>query len=361
MIDKDQKQWRALTLRESRLTTFLLATLVIFALGFILHQLHSIFKPLLIALFLSLVFEPMVTFLTKIKIPKFFAFFISLIIVFVIFFLLGLVIYSSIDSFAEEFPKYQVKFVNLYQHILGILKIPHHQAQTYIEQIIKQIKWAEVWKNFSLTSFLTSTVGSFISFLTNLFLVLLFTIYIVLGKEHFMSKIERAFPTERAGKIHQIIKNINLGMQKYLVTKTLISLGTGILATIILLIFGVDFALVWGLLTFLLNYIPNIGSVVATIPPILVAFFQYGSIFPAIWVAILLIATQTTMGNVVEPHIMGKSLNLSPLVVILSLIFWGFIWGPVGMVLAVPISATIQIICANIDSLKPISVFMGGD
>ena len=132
-----------------------------------------------------------------------------------------------------------------------------------------------------------------------------------------------------------IFGNINRGVQRYLITKTLISLITGILAYLILLLFGVDFPLVWGLLTFLLNYIPNIGSVIATIPPVFVVFVQHGSAFPALWVALLLIGVQSTMGNFVEPRAMGKSLNLSPLVVILSLIFWGFIWGPVGMVLAV--------------------------
>ena len=357
MLSEEQKQGRASGLKESRLATFFLAVLVVFAVGFVLHQLHSIFKPLMIAVFFSFVFEPTVNFLTKIKIPKFFAFLITIIFVFVIFYLLGLIIYASVASFSEEFPKYQTKFTNFYQGILGILEIPHDQVQTYI----KGIKWTELWKNLSVNSFLSSTVGSFISFLTNLFLVLLFTIYIVLGKEHFINKIQKAFPEKQSGKIYQVIKNINIGMQRYIVAKTLISLGTGILATVILLIFGVDFAFVWGLFTFLLNFIPNVGSTIATIPPILVSFFQYGSIFPVLWIAILLIATQMTMGNIVEPRVMGKSLNLSPLVVIVSLIFWAFIWGPVGMVLAVPISSTIQIICANIDSLKPISVFMGGE
>ena len=357
MLTRDQKQWRASTLKESKLTTFFLAILVIFAMGFVLHQLQSIFKPLMIAIFLSFIFEPTVNFLTKIKIPKFFAFLITLIFVFIIFYLLGLIIYTSVASFSEEFPKYQDKFVNLYQNILEKLKIPHEQVQTYI----KEIKWADLWKNLSVSSFLTATVGSFISFLTNLFLVLLFTIYIVLGKEHFINKIQKAFSEERSGKIYQVINNINSGMQKYLIAKTMISLSTGIVAAIILLIFDVDFAIVWGLLTFLLNFIPNVGSTIATIPPILVAFFQYGSLFPTLWIAILLLATQITMGNIIEPRVMGKSLNLSPLVVIVSLIFWAFIWGPVGMLLAVPISSTIQIICANIDSLKPISVFMGGE
>ena len=357
MLIRDQREWRASTLKENKLTTLLLAILVIFAVGFVLHQLQSIFKPLLIALFFSFIFEPMVNFLTKIRIPKFFAFLISLLFVFIVFYLFGLIIYASVASFSEEFPKYQVKFVNLYKDILGTFEIPDEQVKIFI----KQIKWTDVWKNVSVSSFLSSTAGSFISFLTNLFLVLLFTIYIVLGKEHLINKIQKAFPDERSKKISLIISNINNGMQKYLVIKTLISLGTGITAAIILLIFDIDFAFVWGLLTFLLNFIPNVGSTIATIPPILVSFFQYGSLFPTLWIAILLLATQITMGNIVEPRIMGKNLNLSPLVIIVSLIFWAFIWGPVGMLLAVPISSAIQIISANIDSLKPISVFMGGE
>jgi AI-2 transport protein TqsA len=357
MPDKDQKQRSGLFLKESRMTTFFLGILVIFASGFVLRQLHMIFKPLLIAIFLSLIFEPMVKFLTRLKIPKFFAFFLTLIVVFAVFCSLGLLIFAGVDSFSRGFPKYQAKFYDLYLSTIERLQIPHEQMQTYLQQV----KWADVWKNLSLTSFVTSLVGSFISFLSNLFFVLLFTIYIVLGKEQFASKIAQSFPAERGGQVSRIFKNINKGVQKYLVTKLLISLATGILATLILLIFDVDFALVWGLLTFLLNFIPNIGSVIATIPPIFVAFFQYGSVFPALWVAILLISTQATMGNVVEPRVLGKSLNLSPLVVILSLIFWGFIWGPVGMVLAVPISSTIQIVCANIDSLKPVSILMSGE
>lgn len=344
-------------MREGKLITFLLGILVLFASGLVLRHLRVIFKPLLIAIFLSLLFEPMVRFLMRLRIPKFFAFLISLILIFAILWSLGLLIYASVASFVEGFPKYQSKFHDLYMGAIESLKIPHEQVKAYIQQV----KWADVWDNLSLTSFVTSTVGSFISFLTNLFFVLLFTIYIVLGKEHFRSKVEQSFPPEKAGRIADIFKNINSGVQKYLVTKLLVSLGTGILAAAILLIFGVDFALVWGLLTFLLNFIPNIGSVIATIPPILLAFLQYGSIFPGLWVAILLIGSQMTMGNLVEPRVMGKSLNLSPLVVIVSLVFWGFIWGPVGMVLAVPISSTMQIVCANIDSLKPVSILMGGD
>ncbi len=356
MSDDDRRLRSIPSLREYRLITFFVGLLVIIASGFVLRQLQVIVKPLLIAVFLSLIFEPMVKFFTRLRIPKFLAIIISLIIVFAVLWSLGVLIFASLASFTEGFPKYADRFRDLYLSTIQRLEIPHEQVQSYL----RQVKWSDVWKDLSLTSFISSIVGSFINFLTNLFFVLILTLYIVLGKQNMASKIEQSFPGEKAARISRVFGNINRGVQRYLITKTLISLATGVLVYLILLLFGVDFALVWGLLTFLLNYIPNIGSVIATLPPIFVAFVQHGSLFPAIWVALLLVATQSTMGNFVEPRIVGKSMNLSPLVVILSLVFWGFIWGPVGMVLAVPISSTIQIICINIESLKPVGILMEG-
>lgn len=341
--------------QDSKTTKIFLGILVLFAFGFILHILGSIFKPLFIAIFFSFVLEVPIKWMRRFKIPKAIAIVVVMVVTFVLLYLIGLLIYSNINLFVDEFPKYQTKFEQFYLNILESLKIP----QESVNQYYAQIEWSQLLQKLSIPKILSSSVGSFINFIANLFLIFLFTVYILLGREHLLKNIEDAFPGNRSTKFHVVFKNINRGVQRYLFTKTIISLGTGLSATIILMIFGVDFAWIWGLLTFLLNFIPNIGSVIATIPPILVAIFQFGGFFPSLWVGILLIAIQTTWGNVIEPAIMGRSLNMSPLVVIFSLIFWGFIWGPIGMILAVPISSTIQIICANIETLKPISILMG--
>ncbi len=342
---------------DSKSVKIFLGVLVVIAIGFILHLLQSVFKPLFIAIFLSYVFEPMINFMQRIKIPKFIAIFLVLIITFVFFYLIGIIIYSNIDTFSKEFPKYQEKFNELYLSIIGALKIPHESVVNYYSEV----KWDDLLQKLSIPKVLSSSVGSFISFIANLFLVLLFTVYILLGREHIVSNIAKAFPGERSKKIYTVMENINRGIRRYFFTKTLISLGTGLSAAIILTVFGVDFAWVWGLLTFLLNFIPNIGSILATVPPILVSIFQFGGLFPTVWVALLLISIQTIWGNVLEPALMGRSLNMSPLLVIFSLIFWGFIWGPIGMILAVPISSSILIVCANIDSLKPISILIADE
>jgi predicted PurR-regulated permease PerM len=122
----------------------------------------------------------------------------------------------------------------------------------------------------------------------------------------------------------------------------------------------VDFAVTWGALTFILNFIPTIGSIIASVPPILVALVQFHpSLLPAFATLASVLAIQMIMGNVISPKVLGDRLNLSPVVVLLSLVFWGWLWGFVGAILAVPIASAIRIVCENIEALHPIGVLMG--
>jgi predicted PurR-regulated permease PerM len=154
--------------------------------------------------------------------------------------------------------------------------------------------------------------------------------------------------------------SISKQIGQYLVVKVAISGTTGVLVWIILSLLKVEFALTWGALAFFLNFIPSIGSIIASIPPVLLAVVQY---YPSVWTPVLtavaLLLVQMTMGNIIEPKIMGDNLNLSPVVILLALIFFGWMWGIVGALLSVPIAAAIKIVCENIDALKPISILMG--
>ncbi|MCP2597422.1 AI-2E family transporter, partial [Candidatus Aminicenantes bacterium AC-335-G13] len=220
---------------------------------------------------------------------------------------------------------------------------------------LESIDWAKQLNFSSIASFLLSSLGSFLKFLTNLFLVLLFLVFILAGRGRLRDKILKSFKGQNSKKIIEIISNVDRQVYRYLSIKTFISLITGILAGLVLYIFGVNYAVLWGFLTFLLNYIPNLGSVIATVFPVLMAIIQFEKIWTALWILLILIVIQTLMGNVIEPRVLGIRLGLSPLVVILSLIFWGWLWGIVGMILAVPITSTIKIICENIPELRVVS------
>ena len=140
-------------------------------------------------------------------------------------------------------------------------------------------------------------------------------------------------------------------MQSYLLIKTLMSLITGAIIAIVLALMGVDFPLLWGALAVLLNYIPTIGSIIAAVPPILLSLVQLGPWY-ALGVTILFLAVNMIIGNILEPAFTGKQLGLSPLVVFISLLFWGWVWGPTGMILSVPLTMIIKIIMENTEGMR---------
>jgi len=143
--------------------------------------------------------------------------------------------------------------------------------------------------------------------------------------------------------------------------KTLISLLTGVLVALSLYLLQAPFPFLWGLLAFLLNFIPNIGSIVAGIPPILVTLFDSGSITKTLMVAVAFIVIQIVVGNFVEPKVLGKGLDLSPLIVLLSLLFWGWLWGIPGMLLSVPLTAALKISMEQFDRTKPLAILLGAN
>jgi predicted PurR-regulated permease PerM len=157
-------------------------------------------------------------------------------------------------------------------------------------------------------------------------------------------------------RVNKIVQNLN----SYFGTKALTSLATGILVSISLAIIGIDFPLLWGFLAFLLNFIPNIGSIIAAVPAILLALVQFG--FPsAIATLIVFLVINVIIGNVVEPRLMGKNLGLSPLIVFISLIFWGWVLGTVGMLLATPLTMTLKIIFDNMEETRHLGLILGDE
>lgn len=319
---------------------------------------RPIILPFLIAVFMSFVLAPIVDFLTRYKVPNSLAVLITILLAFVVLYLLGLIIYANAEVFIEEFPKYKdrlLTILNSFTQSLSALL-----GQTIDMNALKKIDWVATLQRLSIGHGIVSSIGTFLTFFGKMVLVILFIAYMLSGKRNLEEKIYMAFPERHSKQIADVIVSINAQVQTYLSAKTLISFITGVVSIGVLYAFGLDFAIFWGFVIFIFNFIPNIGSILASVLPVLFSLLQFGSLSTAFWIAVSMVVIQFVMGNVVEPRMMGQSLNLSPLIVILSLIFWGYIWGVVGMILAVPILSITAIVCENIDSLRFISVFIRG-
>jgi predicted PurR-regulated permease PerM len=211
----------------------------------------------------------------------------------------------------------------------------------------------------AMLSWLGGSVGSILS---DFILIALYVAFLLVEQRFFPGKIARlASNEENAAKARLLMGAISKQVQTYMGIKTLVSLLTGFVSYIILRLVGVDFAAVWALLIFLLNYIPNIGSALGVIFPALLTLVQFETLTPFVIILIGLGAVQFIIGNVVEPAMMGSSLNLSSFVIILSLTFWGMIWGIPGMVLCVPITVIIAIICSHFERFHWIAVLLSTD
>ena len=195
----------------------------------------------------------------------------------------------------------------------------------------------------------------------NLVIVVIYVAFMLVEDQRFNSKLRHLFPNEDDyARARQMLGAISHKIQAYLTVKTLMSLITAILAYIILLVFDINYAPVWAMLVFFLNFIPVVGSIIAVMLPVAMAVLQFWDVSP--WVILivtgLLIAVQQFVGSILEPRFLGSSLNLSPLIILVALSFWGFLWGPVGMLISVPVTVMMAIIFAAVPATRWIAVLL---
>jgi AI-2 transport protein TqsA len=190
-------------------------------------------------------------------------------------------------------------------------------------------------------------------------LIILYVGFLLAERGQFAHKLGRIFASPgQADEVERIFDSITRNVHRYILIKTLVSALTGALTFVVLRLVGLEFAETWAMLTFFLNFIPNIGSIAATLILTLVAFFQFDGWGPVLVVFGVIGAIQFLIGNVIEPSVMGRSLRLSSFVIILSLTFWGAVWGIIGMFLAVPIMVMIMIVCSHVPALRSVAILM---
>jgi AI-2 transport protein TqsA len=340
--------------RDLKLNTILLAFLALIGAGFVIYILREMLLAVVVAVTFSLLFKPMVRSLRFRRVPLPACVLIVLLCVLGIMIVLGLILFTGVQGVVEAAPRYQERLTQMVVDAAGFIETTSRR----LGRAGPSFNWADEIQFSSVASVMAGSLGTALNFLENVVLILLFLVFLLSGSEEFQAKIGRAFSSEDSLRLTGVLTQINTQVRRYIVMKTLINIGVGLLTTVVMLLFGIDFALLIGLLTFFLNYIPNFGALIATVMPVFVTFLQTGSFGLTALIAGVLIVAHSVIGNFVEPKLLGRSLRLSPLLVLISLIFWGWMWGIMGAVLAVPITSIIKIICQNVEPLRPLAVLM---
>lgn len=337
-----------------RLVAVCALLLAVVAGGFILHTLSGILLPFVLAGFLSMVFKPMVHILRSWRIPFPFVMLVVMVISGGAFWLIYFIISLGVDQYnaSSAFYSSQLKTVvlDIERSMGSLLRTVGAKGSFRLEKLLT----AE-----ATTSFATSQVSTLLTLASDGVMVLLYLLFMLSGSEVFPTKILSAFRGQRGTEVLSLFQTLNARVRSYIIVKTAFNIANGVVTWVILEAFGVDFAPLIGLLTFLFHYIPNVGSIITTIIPAIVYLLQTGSLAQAGVLTVILVIVQNLIGNVIEPKVMGDRLELSPVVVLFSLFLWGWMWGIVGMILSVPIMSVIKALLETIPSTRPLAILMG--
>ncbi len=337
-----------MNIQSTPVTRFLLvlAAFVIVVAG--MRAAETLLVPFLLSLFIAVIVSPLLGWLNNRGLPNWLSILLIVVMIIVVGFFMGVIVGSSINSFRADLPEYQARLLALSDGLL--------QKLASFGVVIEPNQWRDIFNPSAALSMAGNTLASFGNLMTDGFLILLTVMFILAEEVNFSDKLRHAVPGGE--KTVKALSNFTSSVNKYMAIKMWVSLLTGFIVMVSLFFIGVDYFVLWGLLAFLLNFIPTLGSIIAAVPPVLLAIVQLG-VPEALATAAVFFAVNTIIGNVLEPRFMGKGLDLSSLVVFLSLVFWGWILGPVGMLLSVPLTMTVKIALENFEGTYWVGVMLG--
>jgi AI-2 transport protein TqsA len=310
----------------------------------------TIIVPFLLAAFISIGGSPILFWLKKRKVPTWLALLIVMCGVLVFLLLIAGLVGSSVNDFSSKLPFYEARLRGQTDAVIDWLERIGVDAA--------RLELNKIFNSAAVMKLVVNLLNELGGVLTNGFLIILTVIFMLLEASSVPAKLRAIFQDPETSLGH--LKNFADTVVRYIAIKTAISFVTGACVAVFLTIMGVDYPLLWGLLAFILNYVPNIGSIMAALPAVLLTIIQLG-LGRALVVAIGYVVINMVMGNAIEPRLMGRRLGLSTLVVFLSLIFWGWILGPVGMLLSVPLTMTIKIALDTSEDTRWIAVLLGSE
>ena len=307
-----------------------------------------ILVPFLLAAFIAIISAPPLFWLQRKGLPTWLSLLIVVLGVLLIVLLVAGLVGTSVRDFSKDLPVYEAKLRQQTTLIMGLLE--------KLGVDTSGLALTEIFNLGAAMKLVATLLNSLGNVLTNGFLILMTVIFMLMEASSFPAKLRRVLggPESSLARFDTFIDNV----KHYMAIKTLISFATGTFVAIWLAIIGVNYAMLWGLLAFALNYVPNIGSIIAAVPAVLLAIIQLG-ILKALVAAAGYVGINIIMGNFLEPRFMGRGLGLSTLVVFLSLLFWGWVLGPVGMLLSVPLTMTAKIALESRDDTRWIAVLLG--
>ena len=324
---------------------------VLFVLGVFLRLARPILVPFAMALLFAFAVSPALDFLVRRKVPKSLALTAVLLVAFAFLYLIGTVFYAGGKTLASELPSYTEMVRSFLERIDRVVPDPRLK--------LGLTEWIQGFNISQAGSVLLSALGPFFGFMSDLLLVFISMIFILAGRGRLVRKIAVAFPPVQAETMSRTAARIDREVQKYLAAKSLTNLLIGLLVTAILAVFGIRFAVVFGVLAFMLNYVPTLGAIISVVLPVLLATFLEGGFdLKVVVVLLLLAAVHILLQRFLERPLMGKTIVLSPLLVLFSLFFGAWLWGLPGMILAVPTLTAGRIVFENVAGLKPVGKMM---
>ena len=339
----------------NRIITCTAGLILVWIIGYLLIAGRSILIPFVMAIFIWHLLNSINNGMQKIpnigpRLPTWLSMILSLLVVIVFFKVLINIISNNVYDVMAAAPRYQENLLAIFNNLD---KKYHIKGFTDFNTILQEL---------NIQNLVLNIYGVFTTLTSSAVLIALYVVFLFVEQHYFGLKMDAFFPQEGHRKlVKNIISHITKDTQTYLGIKTLLSLATAIASWVIMKWVDLDFAEFWALLIFFLNYIPNIGAMVATAFPVALALVQFESWWPFVEITSGIIAVQFVVGNFLEPRLLGKSLNVSTLVILFAIGLWGSIWGILGMFLSVPITVMMMIIFAHFDATRPIAILLSQD
>jgi predicted PurR-regulated permease PerM len=338
------------------LTAVTSVVLLVVLLIYLLDRCAFLLKPLLIACLLSFLISPLERWFARQGLPRWPAALLLLVTSLTLMVGLGALAYSGLNALdVDRLGEYERQLDRQGQRLLARAGF-EEQAEEFR---VRQLLFSEQGLNIRLRDTLASLTGTFFSFVTTSVIVALYLIFLWLERADLPRRIDAALGPDRGAAIREVASQINHSVSRYLGVLTLLCLSQAVVAAVTLGLLGVDFFALWAVLIFLLCFIPYFGPFVSISLPVLLTFMEYpDQPWRGVVALVVLVSVNQTCDNFLNPRLNGERLGVSPLLILVAITFWGWMWGVVGMILAVPLTVTIKLILERIDATRPIATLM---